>query len=194
MTTAQLVSGWKKDFVRKHLVVSADDGQLVPVRRTPRASSRSPGRCEAKDPEWQCTPHVGGEFILRCEYDTARFRYSKKYWCQGDSRQTCEILVDTEVYGKTKTTRRSNIVDAGKTGLFVKVTGLQLDDSGVYWVGIDKIYADIMTSIKVVITEGKNKTIRLRIVFVSTIFSIVSANSSLVRCCCFRNTYNKIIP
>lgn len=114
----------------------------------------------------QITAHVGGEFILRCEYDTARFWYSKKYWCQGDSRQTCEILVDTEVYGKTKTTRRSIIVDAGKTGLFVKVTGLQLDDSGVYWVGIDKIYADIMTSVKVVITEGKNKTIRLRIVFV----------------------------
>lgn len=43
-------------------------------------------------------------------------------------------------------------------GLFVKVTGLRLVDTGVYWVGIDKIHADIMTQVKVVVTEGENKT------------------------------------
>lgn len=41
--------------------------------------------------------------------------------------------------------------------LFVKVRDLQFEDSGVYWVGIDKMYADIMASVNVVITEGKNK-------------------------------------
>lgn len=40
----------------------------------------------------------------------------------------------------------------------MKVTGLRFDDTGAYWVGIDKIYTDIMTSVNVLITEGKNKT------------------------------------
>lgn len=33
------------------------------------------------------------------------------------------------------------------------MTNLQFDDSGVYWVGIDKIYADIMTSVSLVVTQ-----------------------------------------
>ncbi|XP_028437866.1 uncharacterized protein LOC114558234 [Perca flavescens] len=94
---------------------------------------------------------IGGQFILICKYDTSRFRYSKKYWCRGDSRSTCEILVDSE--SKTKNTHRAHIIDAGRIGLIVKVTDFQLDNAGVYWVGIDKVYADIMTSVNVVITE-----------------------------------------
>ncbi|XP_073326206.1 uncharacterized protein [Pagrus major] len=35
----------------------------------------------------------------------------------------------------------------------MKVTDLRFDDSGVYWVGIDRPYSDIMTSVKVVVTE-----------------------------------------
>lgn len=96
--------------------------------------------------------HIGGEFVLVCVYDTSRFLYSKKYWCRGSSRSTCEILEDSERLHKTG---RTSVVDAGRIGLYVKVTNLQFDDTGVYWVGIDKIYADIMTSVSVVITEGK---------------------------------------
>lgn len=51
---------------------------------------------------------------------------------------------------------RAYIGDFGRRGLFVKVTGLHLEDTGVYWVGIDKINADIMTQVKVVVTEGEN--------------------------------------
>lgn len=51
---------------------------------------------------------------------------------------------------------RAYIGDLGRRGLFVKVTGLHLEDTGVYWVGIDKINADIMTQVKVVVTEGEN--------------------------------------
>lgn len=107
----------------------------------------------------QITAHIGGDFILICKYDTRQFLYSKKYWCQGDSRSTCQILVDSEGRAKTKNTHRSEIIDARRRGLFVKVSGLQFDDTGVFWVGIDKAYADIMTRVKVVITEGKNKTV-----------------------------------
>ncbi|XP_070694942.1 uncharacterized protein [Pempheris klunzingeri] len=109
-------------------------------------------QCDKK----QITAHIGGEFILTCKYDTTHFLYNKKYWCRGDSKSTCEILVHSE--GGAKNSHRSHIVDIRKRGLYVKVTNLQLDDTGVYWVGIDKIYADIMTAVNVVITEGKNKT------------------------------------
>ncbi|XP_035501804.1 uncharacterized protein LOC118317322 [Scophthalmus maximus] len=99
----------------------------------------------------QIAAHIGGEFILSCKYDTNHFLFNKKYWCRGDSRGTCEILADSEHVKKTS--GRFLVLDARRKGLFVKVTGLQLDDTGVYWVGIDKIYADIMTSVNVFITE-----------------------------------------
>ncbi|XP_040007665.1 uncharacterized protein LOC120803355 [Xiphias gladius] len=95
--------------------------------------------------------HIGGEFILFCKYDTNQFLYSKKYWCRGGSRHTCEIVVDSEHVVETR--HRSHVIDSGRRGLFVKVTGLRFDDAGVYWLGIDKIYADIMTLVKVVVTE-----------------------------------------
>ncbi|XP_068454486.1 high affinity immunoglobulin alpha and immunoglobulin mu Fc receptor [Clinocottus analis] len=95
--------------------------------------------------------HIGGEFILICTYDTNLFLYSKKYWCRGDSRITCEILLDSE--SETIKTHKSHIIDARRRGLILKVTDLQVDDSGVYWVGINKMSADIMTSVNVVITE-----------------------------------------
>uniref|UniRef100_A0A8D3BTB3 Immunoglobulin V-set domain-containing protein n=1 Tax=Scophthalmus maximus TaxID=52904 RepID=A0A8D3BTB3_SCOMX len=99
---------------------------------------------------------INSEFILSCKYDTNHFLFNKKYWCRGDSRGTCEILADSEHVKKTS--GRFLVLDARRKGLFVKVTGLQLDDTGVYWVGIDKIYADIMTSVNVFITEGKRYT------------------------------------
>lgn len=103
------------------------------------------------------TAHIGGEFLLICTYDTRHFLFSKKYWCRGDSRSTCEIVVDSEKRSRTKNSHRSHIVDAERRGLFVKLTDLRFDDSGVYWVGIERPYTDVMTSVKVVITEGKNK-------------------------------------
>ncbi|XP_028265545.1 uncharacterized protein LOC114438415 [Parambassis ranga] len=100
----------------------------------------------------EITAHVGGEFILACQYDSSRYLYSKKYWCRGDSRNTCQILVHSEEIKRN--TQRSHIIERiGRRALFVRVTNLRLDDADVYWVGIDKIYADIMTSVKVVITE-----------------------------------------
>lgn len=103
------------------------------------------------------TAHIGGKFLLICTYDTKHFLFSKKYWCRGDSRSTCEIVVDSENTARTINSHRSHIVDTGRRGLFVKITDLRFDDSGVYWVGIERPYTDVMTSVKVVITEGKNK-------------------------------------
>ena len=48
------------------------------------------------------------------------------------------------------------IIDLRSRGLFVKVSRLKFEDTGKYWVGIDKIFADIMTSVNVIVTEGKS--------------------------------------
>uniref|UniRef100_A0A3B4A9A1 Immunoglobulin V-set domain-containing protein n=1 Tax=Periophthalmus magnuspinnatus TaxID=409849 RepID=A0A3B4A9A1_9GOBI len=101
----------------------------------------------------QITVHVGGEFVLCCTYNTDNFLFSKKYWCRGSSHRTCEVLADSE----TKTRQRWTVADATRRGLFIKVTGLRFEDAGMYWVGIDKIYADVMTSVEVVVTEGMIK-------------------------------------
>lgn len=65
--------------------------------------------------------------------------------------------MDSDFPASSKT-GRAYIGGLGQQRLFVKVTGLHLEDTGVYWVGIDKRHADIMTQVKVVVTEGENKT------------------------------------
>ncbi|XP_029361546.1 uncharacterized protein LOC115045787 [Echeneis naucrates] len=104
-------------------------------------------QCDKK----KITAHVGGEFTLKCDYNTKSFLFSKKYWCRGPSGHTCVIVMDSEQVHKSSD--RTHILDTPRYGLFVKVTQLQFEDAGTYWVGIDKIYADIMTSVVVVITE-----------------------------------------
>ncbi|XP_061590708.1 uncharacterized protein LOC133456267 [Cololabis saira] len=106
-------------------------------------------QCDKKE----INAHVGGEFKIACNYERRLF-FSKKYWCRGPSRNTCEVLVDTDKVARTKYTHRSQIKEVGRAGLFVRITNLQTDDSGVYWIGIDKPNADIMTSVTVVITEA----------------------------------------
>lgn len=76
---------------------------------------------------------------------------------------TCTILVDSDNLIRSKT-GRVQIIDLGPRGLFVKVTDLQFEDTGQYWVGIDKIHADVMTPVKVVVTEGKNKASHIRMI------------------------------
>uniref|UniRef100_A0A3B3CL25 Immunoglobulin V-set domain-containing protein n=1 Tax=Oryzias melastigma TaxID=30732 RepID=A0A3B3CL25_ORYME len=96
--------------------------------------------------------HVGGEFLLTCTFENS-FYFNKKYWCRGASRDSCEILADSEGVARTKYTHRSHVVDYQKR-VFVKVTNLQIDDSGEYWVGIDKVYSDIMVSVTLHVTQG----------------------------------------
>lgn len=126
--------------------------QLLTYKQLPSGLSLS-ASLQLQCDKTKITTHIGGGFILSCSYDTGRFLYSKKYWCRGDSRSTCGILVDSEHVGQTS--QRFQIIDGRKRGLFVKGTNLQYDDSGLYWVGIDKIYSDIMTLIDVSVTEGK---------------------------------------
>ena len=95
---------------------------------------------------------IGEELTMACSYDPM-YRYNTKYWCRGSSRNTCEVLSDSD---KTES-KRFRILHH-RSGLFVEIRALQLEDTGVYWVGIDKPYADIMVLVEIEVTEGKNPT------------------------------------
>lgn len=63
--------------------------------------------------------------------------------------------MDTDGFSLVKYRKRAQIIDAVSRGLTVHVRDLQLDDTGTYWVGIDKIYADVMLRIQVIVRNGK---------------------------------------
>ncbi|XP_035377219.1 uncharacterized protein LOC113576438 [Electrophorus electricus] len=96
---------------------------------------------------------VGGKFHVICKFSANQYRFSKKYWCLGKSKSTCEILMDTDGFTKATLRRRAQIIDAVYGGLHVLVSALQVEDTGIYWVGIDKIYTDIMVKIQVSVRE-----------------------------------------
>ena len=99
---------------------------------------------------------IGEELTITCSYDT-RYRYYRKYWCRGSSRKTCEVLSDSDNTVKTES-KRYRIFDYKSRTLFVEIRALRMEDTGVYWVGINKHYADIMVSVDIEVTEGKNHT------------------------------------
>ncbi|KAK1898829.1 CMRF35-like molecule 5, partial [Dissostichus eleginoides] len=136
-------------------------------------------QCDKK----QITAPLGSDFLLSCSYENQLL--SNKYWCRGESRTTCEVLVDSE--GKTRSTR-VHIVDVRRRGLFVRVVDLQKGDSGVYWVGIDRPYADIMTSVSVVVTEVPVSKPRLQPLVSLIEGSTCRGGPVTVRCVCSRGT------
>lgn len=98
---------------------------------------------------------IGSTLTITCTYKTTQYRFNKKYWCAGDSRSSCEVLMDTDGFTHAVYRTRAQIIDRVSRGLIVYIRDLRLDDSGIYWVAIDKIYADIMTRIQVTVTKGK---------------------------------------
>ncbi|XP_039507668.1 uncharacterized protein LOC120462977 isoform X1 [Pimephales promelas] len=96
---------------------------------------------------------IGRTFTLTCTYRTDQFQFNKKYWCAGDSRASCEVLMDTNGFTQAAYRTRAQIIDRVSRGLIVNVRDLKLDDTGIYWVAIDKIYSDIMTRIQVTVTN-----------------------------------------
>ncbi|KAK7128945.1 hypothetical protein R3I94_017240 [Phoxinus phoxinus] len=96
---------------------------------------------------------IGSTFTITCTYRTTHFRFNKKYWCAGDSRASCEVLMDTDGFTQSAYRTRAQIIDGVSRGLIVHVRDLKLDDTGIYWVAIDKIYSDIMTRIQVTVTK-----------------------------------------
>ncbi|KAI5095996.1 hypothetical protein C0J45_14426 [Silurus meridionalis] len=96
---------------------------------------------------------VGKEMNVFCRYDAKSFLYSKKYWCLGEIRSTCEVLMDTDGFTTARLRKRAGIYETRSRTFNIIMKGLQLEDTGIYWAAIDKIYADLMFRINVVVTE-----------------------------------------
>ncbi|XP_051780280.1 uncharacterized protein LOC127527003 [Erpetoichthys calabaricus] len=95
---------------------------------------------------------VGGDIMVSCRYDRRMFVFNKKYWCQGESRHNCVILISTEGQTQVKQGRFSALDN--RQGLFlVRMEQIILSDAGVYWCAIDKMYADIMSAVRVTVQE-----------------------------------------
>ncbi|KAJ8016903.1 hypothetical protein DPEC_G00012180 [Dallia pectoralis] len=60
--------------------------------------------------------------------------------------------MDTDGFTNSDFRQRCQIIDGGRTGIHITVRNLKIEDTGVYWVGIDKAYADIMTSVHLIVT------------------------------------------
>lgn len=98
---------------------------------------------------------VGRDINVICRFDLNNFIFSKKYWCHGESRNTCEVLMDTDGFTTSRLKNKARIYQSSFQTFNILITGVQLEDTGIYWAGIDKLYADIMFRINVVVTEGK---------------------------------------
>ncbi|XP_048874422.1 uncharacterized protein LOC125745516 isoform X4 [Brienomyrus brachyistius] len=114
----------------------------------------SPGSLQLQCDRDEVNGIIGGVLVVICQYQTSRFLFSKKYWCLGESRSTCEILMDTNGYVRAELNNRFKIQEANRRGLLIQMADLQISDTGVYWVGIDKIYSDIMYRINIRVTEA----------------------------------------
>ncbi|XP_033899211.1 CMRF35-like molecule 8 isoform X1 [Acipenser ruthenus] len=96
---------------------------------------------------------VGGSLTIVCRYDRGKYVFFKKYWCHGESRNWCDTLIDTDGSVKTNYNGRISIWDNRRGLLSIEMKQLSLEDTGTYWCGIDKPYADIMCAIHVKIVE-----------------------------------------
>ncbi|CAI5777841.1 CMRF35-like molecule 8 [Podarcis lilfordi] len=95
----------------------------------------------------------GTSTTVTCFYDM-EYRFDNKYWCRGSSRTSCDILGETKKFVKWNYKSRLTLLDNRKGVFWVTMHQLTEDDSGTYWCGIDRPFADIMTSVKLKVNKA----------------------------------------
>uniref|UniRef100_A0A670HY04 Ig-like domain-containing protein n=1 Tax=Podarcis muralis TaxID=64176 RepID=A0A670HY04_PODMU len=114
----------------------------------------------------------GRSTTITCFYDM-EYRFDNKYWCRGSSRTSCDILGETKKFVKWNYENRLTLLDNRKGVFWVTMHQLTEDDSGTYWCGIERPFADIMTSVKLKVNKGKVVT-HLTLDHMSKVFSCKS--------------------
>ncbi|XP_073795130.1 uncharacterized protein isoform X3 [Danio rerio] len=61
--------------------------------------------------------------------------------------------MDTDGFCDAAYRTRAQIIDRVSKGVIVSIRDLKLEDTGIYWVAIDKIYADLMIRIQLTVTK-----------------------------------------
>ncbi|XP_074920745.1 CMRF35-like molecule 7 [Chelonoidis abingdonii] len=98
----------------------------------------------------------GMSTTITCSYDRRKYMFNRKYWCHGGSRSSCDVLGDTENFVKSEYKGRVVLLDNRRGYFLVTMHQLVEEDSGMYWCGIERPYADMMTAVKLTVTEGKD--------------------------------------
>ncbi|XP_069916451.1 CMRF35-like molecule 1 isoform X1 [Oryctolagus cuniculus] len=97
-----------------------------------------------------------GLLSVKCHYAPGWQLY-KKYWCQGKAWSNCKILVITDGSEREAKNGRVAIRDDQSSRVFtVTVQQLRQDDAGIYWCGIERIWAD--PGFRIAVTVGPAST------------------------------------
>ncbi|XP_048408965.1 CMRF35-like molecule 2 [Stegostoma tigrinum] len=97
---------------------------------------------------------VGQSITIRCKYNKY-YRNYPKYWCKGDNREDCVILIETQGPRKTNPGGRITITvddDAGE--FFVTMERLTKNDQGLYWCGVARFLWDLLHPVELNVAEG----------------------------------------
>ncbi|XP_078402492.1 CMRF35-like molecule 2 isoform X2 [Cetorhinus maximus] len=98
---------------------------------------------------------VGQSIHVTCTYDKYYSNY-RKYWCKGNTQESCAILVQTHSPNKANSDGRITIAADTEAGEFtVTMEHLTQDDEGLYWCGIERLFWDLLSPVALKITEGK---------------------------------------
>ncbi|XP_071988231.1 CMRF35-like molecule 7 [Engystomops pustulosus] len=96
--------------------------------------------------------HHGETLVVTCSYNS-NFDNYKKYWCRGDGRSSCHIIVQSQDCG-TEGCRASMVDDPRSHRFNVTMVKMRPEDSDTYQCGIERHGLDLMTPMKVSVLPG----------------------------------------
>lgn len=97
-----------------------------------------------------------GSLEVQCRYDP-KWKVYVKWWCRGAVWRTCKVLVRTTGSEQEVRENRVSIRDDQRSHTFtVTMKELKLEDTGVYWCGIERTGTDPGIPVNVTIGPGKS--------------------------------------
>ncbi|NXX22108.1 CLM3 protein, partial [Podargus strigoides] len=110
--------------------------------------------CQALVVPREVSGRAGETLSLRCWYPRGYEGYNK-YWCRGDSRNSCRKVVETEGQDARRQHGRVSIQDS-HTFCVVLLTMEDLSeaDAGIYWCGVERPGWDMMEAVTVKVVPG----------------------------------------
>ncbi|KAL6482277.1 hypothetical protein MHYP_G00103570 [Metynnis hypsauchen] len=100
------------------------------------------------------TGYSGGGVLIRCRYDTG-YISNQKYFCKGPwPAVTCTDQIKTGDKNKWINRGRFSLFDDTRASQFwVLIRELTVEDSGLYYCGVDKSFIDVFTPVELKVEE-----------------------------------------
>ncbi|NXL65643.1 CLM2 protein, partial [Chordeiles acutipennis] len=110
--------------------------------------------CQALVVPREVSGRVGETLYLHCWYPRGYEGYNK-YWCRGDSRDSCHKVVETVGREAPQQHGRVSIKDSHIfCVVLLTVKNLSEVDAGSYWCGVEKMGRDLMELVTVRVVPG----------------------------------------